>query len=137
MSLRSYDYSCQCGVHESVIVEYEERDDWSCDDCGEGERLMCAPVVQTLETHMRGYKGDGIRNSDIEGYWNPGFGEFVDENLTNPATGDPIKYTSLADKRRKLKQANLYEKPPKPSAKKRAIFDGSSHRGSKKAIGTK
>lgn len=121
MSLRSYDYSCQCGVHESVIVEYEERDNWSCDECGEGGRLMCAPVVHTLETHMRGYKGDGIRNRDIEGYWNPGFGEFVDENLTNPATGDPIKYTSLADKRRKLKQANLYEKPPKPSDRKSVV----------------
>ena len=109
MNLRTYDYECDCGVWED-IVEYEQRDKIRCVKCGQGERLMCAPVIQTLESHMRGFKGERSQGVDGQGYWNPGFGEFKDENLTDPNTGEPAVYSSLKEKRDLLKKYGKYER---------------------------
>jgi hypothetical protein len=109
MGLRTYDYECDCGVTE-VTIPYEDRDSWSCSECGRADRLMCAPAVHTLETRMRGFKSDNSADKHTgQGYWNPGFGEFIDENLTDPNTGEPARYSSLKEREKLMEKYGKFD----------------------------
>ena len=129
MSLRTYDYECDCGVHEH-IVEYDDRDDVRCGRCGQGERLMSAPPLHTLGTHLRGYRNEtNSGKMGEQGHYNPS-DSFLDENLTD-AAGRPQSYSTLAEKKRLMKENGLYERTDK-KAKRRSqrpmFFTGGSSR---------
>ena len=134
--LVTYDFECDCGVWEDT-VEYEKRDDLRCVKCGQGERLMCAPAIHTLETHMRGYRGDNGVDAKAtgQGYYNPGFGEFIDENLTDPATGNPMRYSTLKEKEACLRKAGKFQKGDISSA--HATTGNSLSRSKKPIVFTK
>jgi hypothetical protein len=129
VSLKTYDYECDCGVAE-LIVEYDERDQQICETCGKGDRLMSAPPIHTLETHMRGYRNDtNSGRMGEQGHYNPS-DKFVDENLTD-ARGNPLSYSTLAEKKRLLKENGLYERTdpkPKRRSQRPMFFTGGSNR---------
>ena len=125
--LKAYDYECErCDVRFEVLVEAD--DDVYCGQCEEpAMRLMGAPAIHTLETHMRGYKNDnGVDGHTGQGYWNPGFGEFIDENLTDPKTGAPARYRSLKEKEQLLQKFGKFAKgdagKPKPRSQRPLYF---------------
>jgi hypothetical protein len=130
MGIRVYDYECDCGIWEA-FVDYEERDENKCGTCGKGQRLMGCPAIHTLESHMRGYRDDNTTDSKEtgQGYWNPAHGEFIDENLTDPATGEPMRYSTLKQKRECLKKAGKYELGDNDKGKATAF--GGKRRGKK------
>lgn len=119
MSWKTYDYECEyCAAGPyplerrwEATVEYEDRDNQMCPDGHGATRLMCAPAVHTLETRMRGYKDDNYTDGKKtgQGYWNPGFGEFIDENLTDPNTGQPARYSSLKEREKLMEKYGKYD----------------------------
>ena len=111
--LRLHDYECtECGRVLEILVD-TEGDDTPL-HCGhEMERLISAPAIHTLESHMRGYRtGPGDEK------FVPSYGEFRDENLCDE-NGRPMTYTSPREKQRLLKERGLYEKGPVKEADKR------------------
>jgi hypothetical protein len=91
---------CPCGEVEMKVREIDRRDDQLRCKCGlEMDRQMSAPVIQTVATHARGFKGKNA--CDGQGYY--------DYNLTDRATGKPPYITSLDQKRRLLKEKGLEE----------------------------
>lgn len=130
--LKLRDFECEpCQGTEEVLVEGDEGA--NCPVCDRPmTRIMSAPSVHTLETHMRGYRDDS------DGVWRPGHGEFLDENLCDKA-GNPQTYSSLSEKRKLLEKHGKFEKGPKPkNLKKRSerpmMFTGGGSKRSQLGI---
>jgi hypothetical protein len=131
--LRLHDFECpECGVWEALIDD--DRRTTFC-GCGlEATRIISAPAIHTLETHMRGYQAHSA-----EEQWAPGHGGFRDVNLTDKA-GNPQVYSSLAEKNALLKKHGLAVKEPnkdrfrKRKSQRSMVFDGSSNRKSQLGI---
>ena len=122
--LRIYDYECEdCGVFEKLVEAIDEK--VTC-ECGKpAVKIMSAPAIHTLETHMRGYQA---ASSDEN--FAPGHGGFRDVNLCDPVTGKPAVYSSLAEKKRLMKEYGVQQKEPtrdrfKKRRSKRAMMFGS------------
>lgn len=104
--LKRFDYECPAhGVFEETVEGYVGQQ--PCPRCGESApKIMSATVIHTLETHFRGFRGDGTDNA-----FKPGEGSYRDENLTDKA-GNAQTYSSLSERRRLLEKHGLYEKGP-------------------------
>lgn len=98
--LKIHDYECEhCDVRWEQLVE--EHEVVGCGRCGdEAKKIMSAPAIHTLETHMRGYRGDGAEDA-----YTPAHG-FRDPNLTDEH-GKPVVYSSLKEKNALLKKHGL------------------------------
>jgi DNA-directed RNA polymerase subunit RPC12/RpoP len=95
--LRLREYRClDCETVHEHLDDADTRQ-IACDCGGVAERIISAPTIHTLSTHFR---GTGVSYG----------GDYVDENLCDPRTREPVRITSLNDKKRKLKQFKLYEK---------------------------
>jgi putative FmdB family regulatory protein len=134
--LKLYDYECDnCGEQfEALVSGYDEM--VFHEPCGApGTKIMSAPALHTLETHMRGFRPTG---SDEQ--WASGHGGFRDVNLCNPRTGKPAVYNSLSEKKRLMKEYGVQQKEPtndrfrKRKCQRSMIFDGSSKRTSQQGI---
>ncbi len=98
-----FDYDCErCGtVDEHFFVGGALiPETLVCGRCsGPTVRIMGAPMIHTVETHLRGIRDPGI-SSDSGGYWDP---NIVDRS------GKPQYVRSLAHKRALLKENGLSE----------------------------
>lgn len=134
--LRLYDYECEpCGrTFEAMVEAYDEA--VFCNGCGGlATKIMSAPAIHTLETHMRGYQPHSAEEN-----FSPGHGGFRDINLCDPVTGKPAVYSSLAEKKALMKKFGVQQKEPTKDrfkmrkSKRPMVFDGSSHRRSQQGI---
>lgn len=101
--LKLFDFECgKHGRFEDLVEGYPTKSE--CPTCGtESPKIMSAPAIHTLETHMRGYQGD-----EHDGGFSPAMG-FRDPNLTDEH-GKPMVYSTLGEKRKLLKQRGLEQK---------------------------
>lgn len=131
--LKIFDYECPCGVFEALVDGSEPQ--VVCANGHTAVKIMSAPALHTLETHMRGF-----RPSDSSEQWAPGHGGFRDVNLCDPRTGKPAVYSSLAEKKRLMKEYGVQQKEPtrdrfkKRKSQRSMVFDGSSKRTSQLGI---
>lgn len=93
----------------------------SCPDCHRrATRIISAPTIHTLETHLRGVRDPDIKvNQD---------GSYQDPNIYDRARDEFPVITSLKHKKETLKRLGLYEKGDAPgrakAAKKRVTVSG-------------
>lgn len=97
MALKIHDFECPfCGERFERL--HDAREVVLC-ACGHvANRLMSAPAVQTVDTHMRGAKDTEIRH-----------GGYHDYNLRDLKTGAVPFITSVAQKKRILRDKGLVE----------------------------
>lgn len=93
------DYECACGARfESITQPNGLRNTRNC-RCGEiAHRIIGAPSVKTLETHLRGAEDSKITH-----------GGYFDSNLRDLKTGKVPFITSVAQKNRILREKGLVE----------------------------
>lgn len=111
--LKLHDYECEpCGRQFEALVDSYGEPVFCC-NCGElAIKIMSAPAIHTLETHMRGYRGDSAEENYV-----PAHG-FRDVNLTDEA-GRPMCYNSLKEKNQLLEQRGLGIKESKDWTKQK------------------
>lgn len=113
MALKLADFECpQCGDVQELLYDNRETVEVRCGECEVVcDKLMGKPAIHTLETHMRGYQGNQSYDKRTgAGYYSPAAGEFIDENLCDRRTGQPLKYSSPREKERLLAQQGLFAK---------------------------
>ena len=115
MSLKLADFECpECHRVEELLYDNREETKPLCGECHvECTKLMGRPAIHTLETHFRGYRGQDYDRRNGAGHWSPASGEFIDENLCNRKTGEPLRYKSLREKERLLQEQKLFAKGDK------------------------
>jgi len=95
-----YEFLCPCGDVKMIVRDIDRRDDQLRCDCGlEMDRVPSMPVIHTVATHAKSFKGKNA--CDGQGYY--------DYNLRDRRTGKVPYITSLDQKRKLLKEKGLEE----------------------------
>ena len=96
------DYECRkCERLFEVLDEEKYLKETIACECGaKADRLMSAPGIHTLETHMRGTRGFETECD----------GSYLDHELCASGSGKPTLVKSLKHKKQLLKDHGLYEK---------------------------
>jgi putative FmdB family regulatory protein len=115
--LKLHDFECEeCGLGFEALFEGGPTKPIlaaACPACGgKAPKIMSAPAIHTLETHMRGYRGSSAEENFV-----PAHG-FRDVNLTDEA-GKPMCYNSLKEKNQLLEQRGLGIKESKDWTKQK------------------
>jgi len=112
VSLKLADFECpKCGDVQELLYDNREELEVHCGECEtKCDKLMGRPAIHTLETHMRGYQGRDYDRKCGAGHWSPASGEFIDENLCDRKTGQPLKYSSVREKEKLLAEQGLFAK---------------------------
>jgi putative FmdB family regulatory protein len=97
-----YEFECQSGHVSEFGFPMEDRPAFvSCPHCHRrAERIISAPTIHTLETHLRGVRDPDVKvNAD---------GSYIDPNIYDRAKDEFPVIKSLKHKQETLKRLGLY-----------------------------